>query len=66
MELLAYLGDALDFVPKLSQREVLRIIKVAGRHRKEIKNIERTLENNKNGRVTSGGVGKEDRRQNNE
>lgn len=33
MELLAYLGDALDFVPKLSQREVLRIIKVAGRHR---------------------------------
>lgn len=59
MELLAYLGDALDFVPKLSQREVLRIIKVVGRHRKEIKNIEKTLENNKNGWVTSGGAVKE-------
>lgn len=47
--------------PNFFRCEVLRIIKVEVRHRKEIKNIERTLENNRNGWVTSGGFVTEER-----
>ena len=45
--------------PNFLRCEVLRITKVAVRHRKEVKNIERTLDYNKNGWVSSGGFVRE-------